>query len=130
MKEQLIINPKIDTPRVYFNKKTGELLIEGKSFPPDVKTVFKRVNEWLDEYIDQPAPKTTLKLKLDYFNTASSKILMDILYKIEEIHQSGNKALVEWYFPDDDEDMKETGEEYSGIIDVPFKQIGYTFMIN
>ena len=129
MKEKLIINPKIDTPKVRFNKTTGELLLEGKSFPPDVKAVFKRVLDWLDEYAKEPAPKTTIKLKLDYFNTASSKILMDILYKIEEIHQAGNEVLVKWYYPDDDEDMKETGEEYSEIIKTPFEQIGYTFII-
>ena len=130
MKEKLIKNPKIDTPKVIFDSNTGELSIEGKSFPPDVTVVFNELIEWIDEYSGKPALKTVMVLKLDYFNTASSKMIMDILYKMEELKKAGNDVLIKWYFPDDDEDMMETGKEYAEIIDVPFEQIGYTFMIN
>jgi len=120
----------IDTPTINFNLKTGELLMEGKSFPPDVTTFFKEAIAWLDEYLKSPAKLTVMKLKLDYFNTASSKIVMDVLYKMEELYKNNNDVLVEWYYPDDDEDMKETGEEYKELIKVPFKQIGYKYMID
>lgn len=130
MKEQLIKRSGIDTPTIRFDSKTGELLLEGKSFPPDVTTFFKEILNWLDEYILNPADSTIIKLKLDYFNTASSKIVMDILYKMEELHQKGNKVIVEWFYPEDDEDMMETGKEYEELIKVPFKQIGYKFMID
>lgn len=130
MKEQLIKRSGIDTPTIRFDAKTGELLLEGKSFPPDVTTFFKEILNWLDEYILNPAESTTMKLKLDYFNTASSKIVMDILYKMEEMHQKGHKVIVEWFYPEDDEDMMETGKEYEELINVPFKQIGYKFMID
>jgi len=55
---------------------------------------------------------------------------MDVLYKMEELYKNNNDVLVEWYYPDDDEDMKETGEEYKELIKVPFKQIGYKYMID
>lgn len=130
MKEKLEKHSGIDTPTIRFDSKTGELLLEGKSFPPDVTTFFKEILNWLDEYILNPAELTTMKLKLDYFNTASSKIVMDILYKMEEMYKKGHKVVVEWYYPEDDEDMMETGKEYEELIDVPFKQIGYKFMID
>jgi len=44
----------IDTPTINFNLKTGELLMEGKSFPPDVTTFFKEAIAWLDEYLKSP----------------------------------------------------------------------------
>ncbi len=130
MKEQYIKRASVDTPSIRFDAKKGELLLEGKSFPPDVTTFFKEALQWLDEYSKNPASYTVMRLKLDYFNTASSKIVMDILYKMEELHQKGNDVLVEWYYPEDDEDMMETGKEYEELIKVPFKQIGYKFMID
>ncbi len=127
--KQLIKEPKIDTPKINFDADSGELYIEGKSFPPDVTVIYKDVIEWIEEYSKKPAKKTTLILKLDYFNTASSKIIMDILYKMEELTNSGYKVLIKWFFPEDDEDMMETGKEYEEIINVPFEHIGYTFII-
>ena len=119
----------LETPHIVFNSSTGELLIEGKSFPPDVIAFYGKALKWIDDYIKNPQKKTTLTLKLDYFNTASSKIIMDILYKMEELYKRGYDVIIEWYYPEDDEDMKETGEEYAELIDVPFKTIGYKFMI-
>ncbi len=117
----------LDTPKIDFDAETGILSIEGKSFPPDVKEFYSDVLMWLDWYITSPAPKTELNLKLDYFNTASSKIILDILYRMEDLYSKGYDVVVKWYYPDDDEDMRETGIEYSEIIKVPFKQIGYTY---
>ena len=45
--------------------------------------------------------------------------------KLEELHENGNDVLIKWYYPDDDEDMQEAGEEYAEIVDVPFEQISY-----
>lgn len=130
MNEKLTRKPHIDTPKIDFNAKTGILLIEGKSFPPDVTNYFGDILSWIDQYILKPADNTVMTLKLDYFNTASSKIIMDILYKMEELYSKGNKVLIEWYYPDDDEDMMETGKEYEELIKVPFKQIGYKFIFD
>lgn len=124
----LEINPTLDTPKVSFNPEEGILIIEGKSFPPDVATFYEKVINWIQNYMRNPKEKTTLSLKLDYFNTASSKIILDILYKFEELHQKGKEVIVKWYYPDDDEDMQETGIEYSEIVNLPFEQIGYTVL--
>jgi len=119
----------IDTPLINFDATTGILSIEGKSFPPDIFAFYDEVVDWLKEYIKKPAKKTILRLKLDYFNTSSSKVLMDILYLLEEFYNKKNDVLIEWYYQDDDEDMMETGQEYAQLINVPFKHIGYKFMI-
>jgi len=62
---------------------------------------------------------------LVYFNTASSKLILDILMKLEDLHKKGNEVLVKWYFPEDDEDMQEAGNEYADIVEIPFEQIAY-----
>ena len=63
--------------------------------------------------------------KLVYFNTASSKLLLDVLMKLEEIHSDGHEVLVRWCYPEDDEDMRDAGEEYADIVDIPFEQVSY-----
>ena len=132
MKEELkklTIHASIDTPKIVFDPSTGLLSIEGKSFPPDVSQYYGKALDWLDEYLENPADKTIVDLKLDYFNTASSKIILDILYKFEELYDGGKEVIVNWHYPEDDEDMEETGIEYSEIVEVPFKQISYTFIM-
>jgi hypothetical protein len=129
MLERLKIEPGLDTPKVDFDPVTGHLHIEGKSFPPNVTEFYNPVVEWLQNYLQHPAAETILHLKLEYFNTASSKIIMDILYKLEEFYKQGGKVKVIWYYPEDDEDMQETGIEYSELLEIPFEIVSYKFVI-
>ena len=51
--------------------------------------------------------------------------MLDILFKLEEMFEDGHTVKVHWYYPEDDEDMRESGEEYSELVDLPFELIGY-----
>ena len=82
--------------------------------------------EFLKFQADLFLDKTVFTFKLVYFNTASSKLLLDILMKLEDMHENGKEVLIKWYFPEDDEDMEEAGEEYADIVDIPFEQVSYT----
>jgi hypothetical protein len=63
-------------------------------------------------------------VQLEYFNTSSSKCILDVFKKLESIHKSGDKeVIINWYYEEDDEDMLEAGEDYESIIRVPFKMI-------
>ncbi len=116
-----------DTPTVILDAENDIFELSGRSLPEDVTAFYDPILNWLDEYAASPNPKTVLTFKLVYFNTASSKLLLDILMKLEEMHEDGKDVLVKWYYPEDDEDMQEAGEEYADIVDVPFEQVGYTF---
>lgn len=117
-----------DTPQVTLDATPGASYMEisGRSLPEDVVTFYAPIIEWLEEYAENPLEKTVFNFKLEYFNTASSKLLLDILLKLEDIHDDGHEVLVRWHFPDDDEDMQEAGEEYEDIVEVPFEQVSYT----
>ncbi len=123
--ETIKIQGTEDTPKVILDKDSELLEISGRSLPEDVASFYDPVLTWLDEYADEPNAKTVFNFKLVYFNTASSKLLLDILMKLEEIHEAGNDVLIKWHFPEDDEDMEEAGEEYADIVDVPFEQVPY-----
>ncbi len=117
-----------DTPQVTLDatSEVPYMEISGRSLPEDVVTFYAPILEWLDDYAENTLEKTVFNFKLEYFNTASSKLLLDILLKLEDIHEDGHEVLVRWHFPDDDEDMEEAGEEYEDIVEVPFEQVSYT----
>jgi len=115
-----------DTPSVVLDKENGNFEISGRSLPEDVAAFYEPILEWLDEYSESPLEKTVFNFKLEYFNTASSKLLLDVLLKLEDMFDDGKEILVKWHFPDDDEDMEEAGEEYADIVEVPFEQVSYS----
>jgi hypothetical protein len=123
--ETIKIQGTEDTPKVILDKDADLLEISGRSLPEDVASFYEPILTWLDEYAESPNKKTIFNFKLVYLNTASSKLLLDILMKLEEIHEQGNDVLIKWHYPEDDEDMEEAGEEYSDIVDVPFEQVPY-----
>ena len=112
-----------DTPTVTLDAGKNIFEISGRSLPEDVAAFYNPIIEWMEKYNQSPLAKTVFNFKLVYFNTASSKMLLDILMKLEELHNAGKEVVVKWHFSEDDEDMKEAGEEYADIVDVPFEQI-------
>lgn len=114
-----------DTPNVILDAESNIIEFSGRSLPEDVVTFYAPVLEWIEEYSKSPNPKTEVIFRLEYFNTASSKVLLDILLKFEDILNNGNEVVVQWYFQEDDEDMEEAGEEYSEIVDIPFEMHSY-----
>lgn len=106
-----------DTPRVMLDKATGIFEISGRSLPEDAAEFYSPILNWLTEYSKASNPKTEFVIKLEYFNTASSKLILDTLSKLEDI----NGATVLWYHYEDDEDMQEAGQEFAELVDVPFE---------
>lgn len=115
-----------DTPSVILDSKNEIFEVSGRSLPEDVAAFYEPILDWLTRYSESPNGKTVFNFKLVYFNTASSKLLLDILLKLEQIYEAGNDVLIRWHFPEDDEDMEEAGEEYADIVEVPFEQVGYS----
>jgi hypothetical protein len=123
--ETIKIQGTEDTPKIILDADNDFFEISGRSLPEDVTSFYEPVLNWLEEYGESPNDKTVFNFKLVYFNTASSKLILDVLMKLEEIHEDGHDVLIKWHFPEDDEDMEEAGEEYSDIVDVPFEQVSY-----
>ena len=99
------------TPLINFDPVTGNFELTGKSIPENTALFYKPFFEWLDEYIKSPAPKTTLNIQLDYFNTSSSKSVFDTFKKLQQLHAGGkSEVIIYWLFNINDEDMQEAGE--------------------
>ena len=81
------------------------------------------MNDWIDSYGKEPKGETVVDVKLEYFNTSSSKCILDLFKKLEGISGSKTAVTVNWYFEEDDEDMEEAGQDYQAIIGLPFNII-------
>ncbi|MDD2563994.1 MAG: DUF1987 domain-containing protein [Salinivirgaceae bacterium] len=109
------------TPTVHFDATTGLVEIKGRSIPENSIEFYKSLIDWLDSYLTTPAKLTTVDIQLEYFNTSSSKCILDVFKKLEAIYKSGHEVIINWYYEEDDEDMLEAGEDYQSIIKIPFK---------
>ena len=114
------------TPFLKLDAGVGEFVIEGKSIPSDAEGFYGPVLSWLNEYVDKPNLKTTLVLKLDYFNISSSKRILFIFYKLNELIDAGHQVSVKWYFHEGEDDMHEVGQDFAFMVNIPFEFIEYS----
>lgn len=121
--ENLILEGSAKTPSVTFNSSEGKLELKGRSIPENSVEFYKPLNDWIDSYGNSPKKQTVVDIKLEYFNTSSSKCILDLFKKLEGINGKGTEVSINWYFEEDDEDMEEAGEDYQAIISLPFKII-------
>lgn len=121
--ESIFIEGTPKTPNINFDPDKGSLLLKGRSIPENSIEFYKPLVDWLEVYSSSPKPKTVCEVQLEYFNTSSSKCLLDLFKKMEVMSKGGNEIVINWYYEEDDEDMLEAGEDYQSIINVPFKMI-------
>lgn len=123
--EVLNIAATDETPQVILDCENNKYEFSGRSLPEDVVSFYKPVLDWLDEFENNPVEGAEFIFKLEYFNTASSKLILDVLLKINDIFDEGTELKVKWYYMELDVDLQEAGEEYSELIDVPFDLVPY-----
>jgi hypothetical protein len=106
-----------------FNPDTKTISLKGKSIPENHASFFEPILTWLDGFISHPPSHTQVVIKLDYFNTSSSKYLLKIFKKFEAIPERGAKVMIHWIYEQDDWDMRDCGLDYKEIVKIPFKLI-------
>ncbi len=121
--ESISIVGTTKTPTVNFNAETGIIEIKGRSIPENSIEFYKPLVDWLEAYAETPQKLTEVNIELEYFNTSSSKCILDVFKKLEVIYKNRNEVVINWYYEEDDEDMLEAGEDYQSILQIPFKMI-------
>jgi hypothetical protein len=121
--ETILIEGTPKTPAITFDSVKGFLEIKGRSIPENSFEFYKPLVDWLEKYAGKPQTSTHVNIQLEYFNTSSSKCILDVFKKLEAINKVGSAVLINWHYEEDDEDMLEAGEDYQAIINVPFKMV-------
>jgi hypothetical protein len=121
--KDLIIEATIKTPEVKFIASKGVLSLSGRSIPENSIDFFRPLHDWIDDYFVQPHEKTSVEIKLEYFNTSSSKSMLDMFKKMEGLNGVQSQIEIHWFYEQDDEDMLEAGEDYQAILNIPVNMI-------
>ncbi|MDD2550786.1 MAG: DUF1987 domain-containing protein [Bacteroidales bacterium] len=121
--KKLHIEPCKDSPEVILDPNSNVFSIKGICHPENVTRFFEPVLAWFDDFKEELIAKeerrdVKIVFLFRYFNSATYKYLISILHKIYELKGVGCSVFVEWQYEEDDEEMKESGEElfeFSGL---------------
>lgn len=105
---------------VNFNPTTGKIEMSGRSVPENPLEFFNPLTSWLETYRKEVAQPLSFDVKLEYFNTSSSKCLLDVFKKILLMHRAGIQTEIIWWCEEFDDDMVEAGEDYKEMLNMPF----------
>lgn len=108
-----------DTPKIILDHIQGFYEISGRSLPEDAVEFYTPVLKWLDDFAVEKPGELEMKINLEYFNTASSKLILDIFSKLEQLKEANVTVSVKWFYMEDDTDMMEAGEEYAELVEIP-----------
>ena len=117
--ENLVIAKGEKTPFIEFNHQ-GELRIEGRSIIENPLEFYQTPIAWLKKFTSNKPKEVKIHVCLEYFNTASSKLLLDVFKVLEPLKTVGSNVNLIWYYDENDPNMKEAGEDYASIVKYPF----------
>jgi hypothetical protein len=107
------------TPSVHFDINAGELRIMGKSLPEYAYAFYGNILDEIDDYIEIATELTTINFRLEYLNTVSSKIIMQLILKFEKLLKIGKEVKIFWYYNDEDDMMFEVGDVLKSSTKIP-----------
>jgi hypothetical protein len=105
--EKLLFEPTSHLPLIEFDPE-GSLKLEGRSIPEDAGKIYNPLIEFVNQL---NVANVIFDINLDYFNTATSKKLLELLKHLDANNQI-KTILVNWHFEEGDEDSVETAEIY------------------
>jgi len=111
--QNLMIKATKDSPEINFDCSTHVLEIKGKMYPEDAGKFYAPVFQWLNGYLDQlEDQECVVNLEIIYFNSSSSKALMNIFDLLDDAAANGKNITVNWKYREADENILDSGEEY------------------
>jgi len=121
MLNPLIIEKTHNTLNVVLDKENNKFFFEGRSVTENAVDFFKPITDWLYEYKKEPLDETIVNVDIEYYNTSTSMLLLDILNLFDKINKSGKFVKIIWNYLEEDFDILEAGEDYSSILNLPFE---------
>lgn len=119
--ENLYIANTALTPEINFNYGQGEFAIKGKSIPEDAEEFYTPILKWMDDFLNQPTDNVHLTIRLEFFNISSSKRILFLMYKLNELVEKGVNVKITWSYKENDDDMFEVGQDYAFMVNIPFE---------
>ncbi len=124
----LIVEKTARTPHISFDSAKSILNVQGRSIPENSLQFYGVLFKWADNFYQDSVEHQNLEVvfKLEYFNTSSSKCILDFLRKLENLNKMGVKVKVYWFYDVRDEDMLEVGQDFKEILDLDIELLPNT----
>ena len=116
------IAPTKNTPEVVLDPD-GVIIIKGRLMDKNTAEFYTQIENWVDEYICNPASLTCVDIYLEYSNGINSIIFNSLLRKISDVTLKDKEFIINWYYEEDDEDILAQGEKISSVLDIPINLI-------
>ena len=101
------------TPAVMLDATSGKCSITGESFLEEPYVFYQHIANWFKRYAQASKHPLEVDFKLSYFNTSSSRAILELIRELKTLTQSGNEITVNWHYPDPDHDeMRMEGEDF------------------
>lgn len=101
----------------------GIIRIKGRSILENATDFYQPVLEWVAEYVREPAQLTCIDINLEYFNSATAKVLITLIQRVSAVTFRDAKFKVNWYYEEGDEDILERGEYIESVLETDFNYI-------
>jgi hypothetical protein len=99
-------------PEVNMNASTGKCIIAGESYLEDTDEFYNNIINWLETYTKEVKKPIIFDFRLTYFNTSSSRSILNVLRVLKKYEDNKGSVTVNWFFPEDDESIAEEAEDY------------------
>ena len=109
------------TPEVRIDGEEGIIEFKGSSSPEHVERFFQPIFEAVDDLAEVLADTITATFDMVYFNSGTSKCIFLVLKKLKGLEEDGKSIHVNWHYEEDDEGMREVGEDFQDILNLPFE---------
>ena len=121
MKELRLPQSK-NTPEIIL-LPTGIIKMKGRSIHENVTEFFDPIEKWINAYVEKPADLTCVDIMLEYFNSASARVLISLFQTITTVTLKNKKYIFNWYYEDGDDDILERGEYFASVLNISFNYV-------
>lgn len=108
--DNLLILATDETPLIDFKSK-GDLLIKGVSIPENINNFYKPIVEWLEGFEKNLPSSIKLQFEIEYINTSSTRVLLDIVKRIDSFKSTCPDTKIIWCYEEEDDDNLDLGKD-------------------
>jgi len=113
--DPLQTNATPNTPALSCDPAAGGISIAGESYPENAASLFQPLLDWVHGFLTQEGhihQPMVVDIDLKYFNSATSRILMQLFDLLDAAARDGRDVVVNWHHHAHNEMAEEYGEEF------------------
>ena len=110
--QDIYLAPERDKPEVDFKFSQHHLTLRGESFPENALAFYGPITSALMEYLGgTQGQDIRVDIELRYFNSSSTKILLNLFRMLDQASSNRNVVHLNWYHDAEDDTVLDFGND-------------------